>query len=421
MASIFSFFKSETPSDISYQDVVQAAERVHRVLPITPLTYSSLFSELCNIELFFKWENKLRSGAFKERGVCNFLDRVPVKDLRNGVCAASAGNHALALSLHSARLSIPCKIVMPIFAPLSKIEANKKAGADVTLHGNNFDEAKSFAMELAKRENLVYVPAFDDQDIIAGQGTIGLELLEQLPDFDSLVVPIGGGGLIAGIAKAVKSQRPDVFILGVKSEWSQQYQQQSEGIGSKNFLTPSSIADGIAIKKMGDLTGRIIGSLVDKIVALSENSLASAMIKLLELEHAVVEGAGAAALAAVLDGHLPPECKKSVVLISGSNVDISLLWRLIEHQMSARGRHFTLVAALPDRPGALNFTTAIMAQQGANILEVIHDRSGSKIPGYVDITFQLEIRDQEHQRELISALLAAGIAVEGLERRMLIG
>jgi threonine dehydratase len=295
---------------------------------------------------------------------------------------------------------------MPAAAPLVKVERCRKLGAEITLVETlsaALDQAKSLAVE----KGLTLVPPFDHPNIIAGQGVAALEILEQASDVDSIIVPIGGGGYSAGIATVIKAKRPDIFILGVCSEWAMQVR-TNPLLHQKKFV-PSSIADGIAVKTIGSITGPIIDKLVDKVVSVSETTIARAIISLLEFEHAVVEGAGAAAFAALREGLLPDHCKKPVVMVCGSNIDMNLLSRLIELNMAERGRLLRVSIALPDRPGSLNAVTTLVAAEGANILQVLHDRFYARLPGNVEITVVMEVRDRTHADTIVQRLIDSGM------------
>jgi threonine dehydratase len=390
-------------------DFEAAQARLAPHIPVTPVTKALTLSEHLTRAVFLKWDNKLRTGAFKERGALNYLLMLDEATRARGVCTASAGNHALGLSFHASKLGVPCHLVMPANAPLVKVESCKKLGAYITLKGSLL-ESMEYAKQLAQQNGLTYIPPFDHPFVVQGQGVAGLELLGQLSDFDSVVVPIGGGGYAAGISAAIKAKRPDVFILGVCSEWSAEFRRDPSS-HSRNFA-PMTIADGIAVKSIGSVTGPILDAYVDQIVSVSEISIAKAIVTLLEHEHVVVEGAGAAALAALSEGLLPPRCVRPVVYISGSNIDTNLLSRLIEQDMAERGRLLRVSIALPDRPGALHLISGIIAGKGANILQVLHDRFYAQLPGHVDITVVMEVRDRVHASEIMAELVNAGLPTQ---------
>ena len=387
-------------------DIEAARTRLAPHLPVTPVTEALSLSEELKRTLYLKWDNKLRTGSFKERGALNFLLSLEAKVLARGVCTASAGNHALGLSFHAQRLGAPCFIVMPANAPIVKIQSCRSFGAQIVFKPS-FQEALEYAQELAREQGYTYVPPFDHEWIVHGQGVAGLELLDQVPDFDSVVIPVGGGGYAAGVATAIKAKRPDVFILGVCSEWA--LEARHNPVAHHGKIVPMTIADGIAVKSIGKVTGPILDKRVDQILPASEWSIARAIIMLLEHEHVVVEGAGAAGLAGIISGHLPVQCKKTVVFVCGSNIDTNLLSRLIEHDMAEKGRLLRVTIALPDRPGMLHTISGIIAHEGANILQVTHDRSYAKLPGYVEITVLMEVRDRGHGEATIAALMKAGL------------
>lgn len=396
---------------IGIAEIEIALSQVRNFFKPTALTRSREFSERFGREVRLKWDSRLRTGSFKERGAISVLSQLHASNSKMPVCAASAGNHALALAYYSAQFGIPCHIVMPKGAALVKVEATRRSGADVQLEGEYFDEAVAFANELAKQQGYRYVSAFDDPAIIAGQGTCGLEILEQDATFDSVVVPIGGGGLISGVATAIKSRRPDVKIIGVQSEWALQMRAQAH---TSSKLRPITIADGIGVKGIGALTAPIMQRYVDKFVSVSEDEIASAVIQLLECERSLVEGAGAASIAALIAGKIPEDCKRPVFLVCGSNIDLNLLKRLISREFSTRGRVVKISVSMPDRAGSLSAITALIAACGANVLEVIHDRSLGRVPGDVSIAFVAEVRDRAHAQELMQVLTREGLSPKGI-------
>ena len=397
-----------TNSPITLSDIETARRRIAPYLAVTPVSEAPGLSAELGRNVFCKWDNKLRTGSFKERGALNFLLSLDKDKLAKGVCAASAGNHALALSFHANRLGAPCHLVMPVSAPLIKVESCRRLGAQITQVPTLY-EALEIAAKWPEERGLTYIPPFDHELIIAGQGVAGLEILEQCHDFDSVIMPIGGGGYAAGVATAIKAKRPDVFILGVCSQWALDSRQNGP---KKNGFVPMTIADGIAVKKIGSITGPIIDHKVDKVVAVSEEAIARALVMVLELEHAVIEGAAAAGLAGLLEGHLPDRCNKPIIFMCGSNIDTNILSRLIEHDMAERGRLLRVRITLPDRPGMLHQISGIIASLGANVLQVMHDRSYAKAPGHVDITVMMEVRSREHANQVVDSLLGDGLPTE---------
>lgn len=393
---------------LTFEDIESAYLRIREVLPPTPLTFSPILSEICGRDIFVKWDNRQRTGSFKERGAVNVLAHLTAEQRARGVCAASAGNHALALSYHAARSHVPCVIVMPIGAPLVKVQATRATGAEVILFGSTFDEAYEHALSLAHERGAEFISAFDDIRVIAGQASAGMEILDQIESFDSVVVPIGGGGLASGIAAALKHERPATFVMGVASQWAVDMRNSSHAPSSRKF-SPATIADGIAVKRVGAITGPMVKRLVDHVVTVSEAQIARAIIVLLETERVVAEGAGAAGLAGLLSHQLPSTCTRTVLLVCGSNIDMSLLARLIEREMAERGRLLRMQVSVPDRPGLLHALSGIIASCGANVVQVYHDRSLSIQPGNVAITFRVEVRDSSHRDEVTGALRDAGV------------
>lgn len=389
--------------------IESARVRIAPYLPVTPLTHALSLSDELKRSIHIKWDNKLRTGSFKERGALNFLLSLDPGQLERGVCAASAGNHALALSYHAHRLHVPCHLVMPTLAPLVKVESCRKLGAHIS-HKANLYECLEYAAEISAKEGFTYIPPYDHELIVHGQGVAGLEVLDQLDDFDSVVIPVGGGGYAAGIAAAIKAKRPDVYVLGICSQWAVQLRKNQQT--KSTAIVPMTIADGIAVKTIGKVTGPILDQCLDHLAAVSEESIARAIIMLLEHEHAVVEGAGAAGFAGLIEGHLPARYQKPVVMVCGSNIDTNLLTRLIEHDMAERGRLLRVRVMLPDKPGMLHTITGIIAGQGANVLQVMHDRFYARLPGHVEITVMLEVRDRAHADEVVNQLVVAGLPTE---------
>ncbi len=393
--------------DFSFLDFEQALSCIRPYFGPSPITLSEGISELAGHDVYIKWDNKLRTGSFKERGVINFLLSLSSSERKRGVCAASAGNHALALSYYAKKMGVKCNIIMPKNAPLVKITSSRANGAHVHLEGNTFSEALVYAYAFSRRHRNVFVHAFDDPRIIVGQGTIALEIAEQLGEFDSVIVPIGGGGLISGIGLALKNLRSNVSLIGVRSEWAVRARKN----GAKSGFFPFSIADGIAVKTPGKLTEPIIEKLVDRIVVATEMDVARAIVKFLEIERALVEGAGAAGLCAILKQLIPKRFKKTVLIVSGSNIDVNMLARLINRDLAEQGRVIQMDLSVPDRPGSLARVSNIIAKNGANILEISHNRALCLIPGAVIISYILEIRDKEHKESLLLDLRDHGIEI----------
>jgi threonine dehydratase len=353
------------------------------------------------------------TGSFKERGAANLLLQLEAEERRRGVVAASAGNHGLALAFHASRLGIAATIVMPEWAPLIKVTSARRYGAEVILHGADFDEAYGHAVTLARARGATFVHPFDDARVIAGQGTIGLEVVEQCPDVDVVIVAVGGGGLAAGVASAVKSRRPDVRVIGVESE---ALPAMLRALGDGRLVTlpaATTIADGIAVRQVGALTFDLVRDRVDGIVTVSEEELANAVLLLLEIEKTVVEGAGAAPLAALVNRELGLEGATVVLVLSGGNIDVTMLERIIERGLVKDGRLVRLGVILRDRPGELARLTALIAAERANIVGIEHDRAFSRAAlGETEVELTLETSGRAQISALVTRLRAAGYRVE---------
>jgi threonine dehydratase len=363
---------------------------------------------------FLKAESLQIGGSFKIRGAFNKISRLSDEERRRGVIAASAGNHAQGVALAARILGVKAIIVCPEFAPLTKINATKSYGAEVILHGSILDESIAFSRELADKEGYTMVHAFDDERIIAGQGTIGIEILEAEPDTTTIVVPIGGGGLMSGIATAAKQIKPDIRMIGVQAENSSWVKPSFEaGHAVEAHMVPT-IADGIAVKRPGEVTLPILRELVDEIVEVSDDEIARGIFFASQNNRLVVEGGGAASLAALLAHkvNISPDEKVCVVL-SGGNIDANLLARILEQVLVRQGRYIMLKALVPDRPGMLAGLLDGAAKCGANVIEVFHRRAMWLAPlGTVGIEMLLEVRDNEHGREVQKHLEKAGYHVE---------
>lgn len=398
---------------ITVSDIEAARQRIGDALPVTPCAESPALSTLCGSRVFCKLEYLQHTGSFKERGAANALALLTDAQRQQGVIAASAGNHALALACHARRLKIPVTVVMPKHAPLIKVATCRNLGADVVLHGDCFSDARARADELVAERNLTYVHGYDDPAVIAGQGTMGLELLEQVPQADAIVVPIGGAGLIAGVAVAIKARQPHIRIIGVEPVRVASFT-QARAAGSPVDVTPApTLADGLAVQRVGELAFATARDLVDEVVTVDEAELALAILRLLEVEKAVVEGAGAAPLAALLAGKLPDLAGKTVVLpLCGGNIDPLVLRRVIEHGLAADGRICRFTATISDRPGGLAGLTAAICDAGASIHDIRHERifAGPDVSS-VSVTCVIETRDANHAREVAQRLRNCGYDV----------
>ncbi|RIK79702.1 MAG: threonine ammonia-lyase [Planctomycetota bacterium] len=396
---------------VTIADILAARARIADHVFATPCPESTALSELCGATIFCKLEYLQRTGSFKERGAANALLQLGADRRRRGVIAASAGNHALALAFHGQRLGIPVTVVMPRFAPLIKQARCRRYHAEIVLLGEDFAAAKAHADELAAERGLTYVHGYDDPAIIAGQGVIGLEIAEQVPDADAVIVPIGGGGLIAGIGLALEHALPNAELIGVEPDHAAKYT-AALAAGHCVVVPPQpTLADGLAIARVGENAFDIAKTCVDRVVTVDEQSLALAIVRLMEMEKSVVEGAGAAPLAALISGQLPHLAGKRVVLaLCGGNIDLAILSRLIETALVADGRLTRFSAVISDRPGGLARLATVLADAGASIKEIAHDRAfaGPDVTA-VRVVCTVETRDHAHAEELFARLAACGI------------
>jgi threonine dehydratase len=396
-----------------YADVRSARERIGDAVVLTPLVRATGLEDLLPAELHIKLESLQRTGSFKDRGALNRLLDLSADESARGVVTASAGNHAQAVAYHGARLGISVEVVMPEHTPLIKVANTRRFGAGVRFHGATLSESMVEARRIEKDESRVLVHAYDDERVIAGQGTIGLELIDQLPDVTTVVVPIGGGGLISGIALGMKEQRPDVRIVGVEASAAASARASRRAGQIVAIESADTIADGIAVKRLGDLTFPLIERYVDDIVAVDEVEIAGAVHMLLEQQKLLAEGAGAAALAALASGRIQVRRGEKVVMIlSGGNIDLNLAGRIIDRGLVAEGRLVRLVVTVPDRPGSLSLLTRLVAEAGANVLEVAHARAFADISVRdVEIVMLLETRGREDISAIMKLLDEHGVAV----------
>lgn len=383
--------------DVTFRDIQEARSHLKDVVYKTGLVHNTTFSEMTGNFIYLKTENLQKTGSFKLRGAFNKIANLPKEQKQYGVIAASAGNHAQGVAMAATAYGIKSTIVMPKHAPLSKIAATKSYGAEVVLYGEVYDEAYEKARQIQKQSGAVFVHPFDDREIIAGQGTIGIEILEDIPDADIIVVPIGGGGLISGIAIAAKHIKPEVKIIGVQTK---NLPSMARSLSQNHITTvegPATIADGIAVKTPGELTFKIVKKFVDDIVTVDEDEIANAILLLLERAKVVSEGAGAASVAAILNRLDIVRNKKIVALISGGNIDVNMLSRIIDKGLVKSGRKIFVNTLIPDRPGTLSKLLNLIAETGANVLSITHDRATADIPlGYAKVKLELETADVQH-------------------------
>lgn len=398
---------------VNLQDIEVAQSRIAGKVRRTPCVESPALSELTGTKLLLKLENVQLTGSFKERGACNRLEAMSAAEREHGVITASAGNHAQAVARHGARLGLAVTVVMPEATPLVKVTATRRFGASVILHGANYDEAAELAGKLGKERALTYVHPFEDPLVIAGQGTIGLELLADAPDLDAVVVPVGGGGIIAGVSCAIKETNPRVRVLGVESRRFPSMKHALDSIAPPSLPGGKTIADGIAVRRVGDMTQALTRKYVDDIALVSEAEIAQAVLLLLEREKTVVEGAGAVGLAALLHHRFELAGQRVAVVLSGGNIDVNLISRIIEHGLVKTGRLVRIVVTAADVSGVLAALTHVIAETRANILELNHDRafSGAEL-GETLIELVLETHGFEHIEEVCAKLALAGYRFE---------
>jgi threonine dehydratase len=404
---------------VTIADIWEAHKLLKPRLHHTPLAPSRTLHDMTGADIYLKAENMQRSGSFKVRGASYKLSRLSEQEYRRGVIAASAGNHAQGVAIAAAHYHIPCTIVMPEAAPLAKVTATQSYGANVVLHGFTYDDAYQYCLDLQQETGMVFIHAFDDPSVIAGQGTLGLEMLSDLPDADAIVVPIGGGGLISGIAIAARALRPDITIIGVQAAGAASCKSALDSGELQTLPAITTIADGIAVKRPGALTFSIIQRLVDEVVVVDDEAIISAVLLLMERSKMLVEGAGAAGVAALLSGSVKLPGKKVLVPLTGGNIDINLVGRFIEHGLAAVGRYFVIHTRLTDRPGELMRLLAIIADMRINIIDVRHQRISNQLPIMQrEETLTLETRNRAQCEQLLARLRADGYMVEeaqGLE------
>jgi threonine dehydratase len=404
------FLKNDLPEYIKHsfemvtlKDIEEANKRLENVILRTPLVYSYSLSELSGANVYLKLENLQRTGSFKIRGAYNKLYKL--KEITQDFVAASAGNHAQGVALAAKLLGMKSTLVMPEGTPINKILAVKNHGGEIVLFGNTFDDAFGYARKLERETGKVFIHPFDDPEVIAGQGTAGLEIIDSLKNVESVIVPVGGGGLIAGVAMAVKSMNPNITVVGVQSKAAPSMFLSMK----KNTIVETgsiqTIADGIAIKRIGELTFEIAQKYVDEVLTVDENEIEESLLLLTERKRIVVEGAGAVGLAGLLKRESDFRKKNVAIIISGGNIDINLLARIIQRGLLRNGRLLRLELELPDVPGSLGTLTTILGEVKANIVEIYHDRYSKDLPiGEAIVEISLETRSFEHQDEILKLL-----------------
>jgi threonine dehydratase len=398
---------------IALSDILAARERVGAGVRLTPAAYSENLSREAGARLYLKLENLQATGAFKERGALNRLLALTEAERSRGVIAASAGNHALGVARHGSRLGVRVVICMPEFTPFVKVTAVRGYGAEVILAGANFDEAAQEAQRQAAAGGLTLIHPFDDEAVIAGQGVIGLELLEQVPDVEAIVAPIGGGGLIGGLACAVKETRASVRVIGVQSAALPSMKAALEAHGPVRLKPAPTIADGIAVRQTAAVTLELARKYVDEIVTVDDEEIAMAILRLLEQEKTLAEGAGAAGVAAMLGRKTSLAGAATAVVVSGGNIDVMLLAHIIERGLVKDGRLARFRLTLPDHPGSLGRLAQVIGERRANVVQVLHDRTYFGVNlGETTVDMTIETRGPQHLEELARALAEAGYRFE---------
>ena len=401
---------------VTLASILAARARIGDAIHISPCHLSHHLSELAGLPLYLKLENLQRTGSFKERGALNKLLTLNEAERERGVIAASAGNHAQGVAFHAGAHGIRAQIVMPLATPQVKVAATRSYGAEVILYGASYDEACDEAIRRRIEEGRTFIHAFDDPEVISGQGTIGLELLEQVPDIEAVVVPIGGGGLISGIACALKETNPKIRVIGVEPEKLPSMLRAREAGAPVTIAAEATVADGIAVRRAGDLTLPLVTRYVDEIVTVDDEEIASAILMLLEQEKTLAEGAGAAALAAVVQSKTNLRHRRTVGMVGGGNIDVSLLAKIIERGLVKDGRLLRIRVYLQDRPGALLALTKILAHQRANIVETLHNRAYYGVSlGETVIDVTIETRGATHITAISHALGEAGFRFERIQ------
>ncbi|BEP17186.1 threonine ammonia-lyase [Pyrofollis japonicus] len=391
-----------------YNRSLEARKVVSKYIHHTPLDYSTTFSRMSGARVYLKYENLQKTGSFKVRGALYKLSKLVGKV--EGVVAASAGNHAQGVAYAAKCFGMKAVIVMPEVASIAKVEATKGYGAEVVLYGTIYDEAEEKAREIARERGYEFIPAFDDPDIIAGQATLGHEILEDLEDVDVVVVPIGGGGLISGISVALRKKKPSIRIVGVEPANVPKFTLSLRAGHPVTVKPKPTVADGLAVKRPGQLTFRIIRELVDEVVTVTEDELSQAIYLLLERGKVLAEGAGAASLAAILSGKVRGiEGKKTVAVISGGNIDLTMLNRILVRGLAFTGRIATIYGYVPDQPGMLAKVATIIGKHRANILEVLHDRSDIQAPTWhTALRVIIEVPSREEVKKILEELSREG-------------
>ncbi|MDP4127912.1 MAG: threonine ammonia-lyase [Bacillota bacterium] len=401
------------PNLLTMNHIKEAQNSIRPFIHRTVLDHSTTFSSLTGGEIYLKMENLQKTGSFKVRGAANKVIKLSDKDKKKGVLAASAGNHAQGVALAASRIGIPATIVMPESAPLAKVSATEGYGAKVILSGSVFDDAHQKAMEIQSETGAIFIHAFNDPDVMAGQGTIGLEIIEDLPEVDTVLIPIGGGGLIAGVAVAIKSLKPSVRVVGVEAAGAACMLHALKVGKPEPLEEASTLADGIAVKCAGDLTFETVSHYVDEIVTVGEEEISEAILTLMERSKTIAEGAGAVAIAAALQHKVNLSGQNAALILSGGNIDVNFLSQIIERGLRRSGRSMIFQTILPDKPGNLEKALELIAQERANVVTVGHSRYDLTVPlRYARVDMTLETQSFDHQQRIIKRFEKYGYPIQ---------
>ena len=395
---------------IDLKKIEDARERIKEVAVNTPFSYAPHLSQVAEADVFLKKENLQNTGAFKIRGAFNKIASLSEEERDSGVVAASAGNHAQGVAFSANQFGIKAVIIMPESTPLTKVNGVKHYGAEVILRGANYDEAYAYALEYGKENQLTFVHPFEDAEVMAGQGTVALEILESANDLDAILIPVGGGGLIGGMASAIKAKNPHIEVIGVSALGAPAFKNSFDAQKAIDTTTVRTIADGIAVRDTSEITLALALEVVDKIISVDDAEIASAILFLLERQKLVVEGAGAVGVAALLHNKLPHlKGKKIAVVLSGGNMDVTLLSVIIEKGLLKSGRKMKVTVTLVDKPGSLMRFTEILQELNANIVHISYDRTSISLDyGDANVTVHMETKGEEHQADIRKALQIEG-------------
>ncbi len=399
--------------EITADRVIEAGKLMSGAVHVTPLDYSGIFSSLTGSSIYLKLENMQKTGSFKIRGAYNKISSLTDRERARGVVAASAGNHAQGVAYAASRFGLKAIVVMPEGSPITKIMATRGYGAEVILGGRDYDEAFEKAKEIQKETGATFIHGFDDAGVIAGQGTLGLEILDQLPALDAVVVPVGGGGLLSGVALALKSLKPGVRVYGVQASSSPAVYHGWKGGPAREIPAGGTIADGISVRRPGAITMDLIRKYVDDVVLVDDEEISQTILMLLERTKVMSEGAGAAGLAALLHGRLKLPGRNVVAVISGGNIDVNVLSTIIERGLVKSGRRLRIKTVVSDRPGSLRKIISLVSDQQVNIISIVHDRASPKVPiKDAEVEFVLETMNWEHVEKVVGTLKRAGYGLE---------